>query len=35
MGYADCFDLLGAVLLTAAMTVALLKKGAVSAAGAH
>jgi DHA2 family multidrug resistance protein len=35
MGYADCFALLGVVLLAAALVVALLKKGAVSSAGAH
>jgi DHA2 family multidrug resistance protein len=35
MGYADCFALLGAVLLVAAALVALLKKGAASGAGAH
>jgi MFS transporter, DHA2 family, multidrug resistance protein len=35
MGYADCFALLGVVLLVAAGMVALLKKGAASGAGAH
>ncbi|WP_254073310.1 MDR family MFS transporter [Acidisphaera sp. S103] len=35
MGYADCFALLGVVLLLAAAMVALLKKGAASGAGAH
>jgi MFS transporter, DHA2 family, multidrug resistance protein len=35
MGYADCFALLGVVLLAAALLVALLKKGAVPGAGAH
>ena len=35
MGYADCFALLGVVLLIAAVLVALLKKGAASGAGAH
>jgi MFS transporter, DHA2 family, multidrug resistance protein len=35
MGYADCFALLGVVLLVAAVMVALLKKGAASGAGAH
>jgi MFS transporter, DHA2 family, multidrug resistance protein len=35
MGYADCFALLGVVLLLAALLVALLKKGAASGAGAH
>jgi DHA2 family multidrug resistance protein len=35
MGYADCFALLGVVLLVATVLVALLKKGAASGAGAH
>jgi MFS transporter, DHA2 family, multidrug resistance protein len=35
MGYADCFGLLGAVLLASALGVAFLKKGAASGAGAH
>src|ERR1700675_4202584 len=35
MGYADCFALLGVVLLVATLLVALLKKGAASGAGAH
>jgi DHA2 family multidrug resistance protein len=35
MGYADCFGLLGVVLLVAATLVALLKKGVASGAGAH
>jgi MFS transporter, DHA2 family, multidrug resistance protein len=35
MGYADCFALLGVVLLVATAMVALLKKGAASGAGAH
>ncbi len=35
MGYADCFGLLGAVLLCALLTVVMLKKGAASGAGAH
>jgi MFS transporter, DHA2 family, multidrug resistance protein len=35
MGYADCFGLLGAVLLCALLTVVMLKKGGGSAAGAH
>ena len=35
MGYADCFALLGVVLLVAAALVALLKKGVASGAGAH
>jgi MFS transporter, DHA2 family, multidrug resistance protein len=35
MGYADCFALLGVVLLVAAVLVALLKKGTASGAGAH
>jgi DHA2 family multidrug resistance protein len=35
MGYADCFGLLGAVLAIAALTVAMLKKGAAGTGGAH
>ena len=35
MGYADCFALLGVVLLAATLLVVLLKKGAASGAGAH
>jgi DHA2 family multidrug resistance protein len=35
MGYADCFALLGVVLLAAAALVALLKKGAASGTPAH
>jgi DHA2 family multidrug resistance protein len=35
MGYADCFGLLGAILVLAALTVAMLKKGGAAAAGAH
>jgi DHA2 family multidrug resistance protein len=35
MGYADCFALLGVVLLIAAAMVTMLKKGASSGAGAH
>jgi MFS transporter, DHA2 family, multidrug resistance protein len=35
MGYADCFALLGVVLLVAAVLVALLKKGAAFGAAAH
>ena len=35
MGYADCFALLGVVLLVAASLVVLLKKGVASGAGAH
>jgi DHA2 family multidrug resistance protein len=35
MGYADCFALLGVVLLVAAGLIALLKKGVASGAGAH
>jgi MFS transporter, DHA2 family, multidrug resistance protein len=35
MGYADCFALLGVVLLVAAALATLLKKGAASGAGAH
>ena len=35
MGYADCFALLGVVLVVAVLPVALLKKGAASGAAAH
>jgi DHA2 family multidrug resistance protein len=35
MGYADCFALLGVVLLCAILTVAMLKKGTAAAGGAH
>ncbi len=35
MGYADCFGLLGVVLLGALAAVVMLRKGAASAAGAH
>ncbi|HUN40862.1 MAG TPA: DHA2 family efflux MFS transporter permease subunit [Acetobacteraceae bacterium] len=35
MGYADCFGLLGAVLVCALVAVAMLKRGAGDAAGAH
>jgi DHA2 family multidrug resistance protein len=35
MGYADCFALLGAVLVCAILSVALLKKGGAAAGGAH
>jgi DHA2 family multidrug resistance protein len=35
MGYADCFALLGVVLLCALGAVAMLKKGAAAAGGAH
>jgi DHA2 family multidrug resistance protein len=35
MGYADCFGLLGAVLLCAIVSVALLRKGSTAAEGAH
>jgi DHA2 family multidrug resistance protein len=35
MGYADCFALLGVVLLVATLLVVLLKMGAASGAGAH
>ena len=35
MGYADSFALLGVVLLVAALSVAMLKKGAVSGGGGH
>jgi MFS transporter, DHA2 family, multidrug resistance protein len=35
MGYADCFGLLGAILVCAVASVAVLKKGATSAGAAH
>ncbi len=35
MGYADCFGLLGAVLVCAIASVALLRKGSAAAGGAH
>ena len=35
MGYADCFGLLGAILLCAMLAVAMLKKGSASGAAAH
>jgi MFS transporter, DHA2 family, multidrug resistance protein len=35
MGYADCFGLLGVVLICGIMAVAVLKKGAAAAGGAH
>ena len=35
MGYADCFALLGVILIVAVFPVALLKKGAASGAAAH
>jgi DHA2 family multidrug resistance protein len=35
MGYADCFALLGAVLIIAILPVALLRKGAASGSAAH
>jgi hypothetical protein len=35
MGYADCFALLGVVLLCAILAFAMLKKGAAAAVGAH
>jgi DHA2 family multidrug resistance protein len=35
MGYADCFALLGVVVIAAVLPVALLKKGAASAGAAH
>jgi DHA2 family multidrug resistance protein len=35
IGYADCFALLGVVLLCAIVVVAMLKKGTVAAGGAH
>jgi MFS transporter, DHA2 family, multidrug resistance protein len=35
MGYADCFGLMGMVLVAAALSVAMLKKGSASGGGAH
>jgi DHA2 family multidrug resistance protein len=35
MGYADCFGLLGAILVGSVAAVALLKRGASAAGGAH
>lgn len=35
MGYADCFGLIGAVLICATVAVALLRKGGAAAGGAH
>jgi hypothetical protein len=35
MGYADCFGLLGAILLGSVGSVALLKRGTSAAGGAH
>ncbi len=35
MGYADCFALLGVVLLCAIPAVAMLKKGIATTGGAH
>jgi MFS transporter, DHA2 family, multidrug resistance protein len=35
MGYADCFGLLGAILVCAVVSVAVLKKGAASTGAAH
>jgi DHA2 family multidrug resistance protein len=35
MGYADCFGLLGTVLVCAVVTIAMLKKGAAAGGGAH
>jgi DHA2 family multidrug resistance protein len=35
MGYADCFGLLGVVVVCSVVSVAVLKKGAASAGGAH
>ncbi len=35
LGYADCFALLGVVLLAAAILVPLLRRGSASGAGAH
>jgi DHA2 family multidrug resistance protein len=35
MGYADCFGLLGAVLLCSVASVVVLRKGATATGGAH
>ena len=35
MGYADCFGLLGVVLIVGAVSVAMLRKGAAAGGGAH
>jgi MFS transporter, DHA2 family, multidrug resistance protein len=35
MGYADCFGMLGAILLCSMLSVVLIKKGSASGAGAH
>jgi DHA2 family multidrug resistance protein len=35
MGYADCFALLGVLLIATILPVALLKRGTASASGAH
>jgi hypothetical protein len=35
MGYADCFALLGVILIIAILPVALLRKGTGSGGGAH
>ena len=35
MGYADCFALLGVILIAAILPVAMLRKGAASGAAAH
>jgi MFS transporter, DHA2 family, multidrug resistance protein len=35
MGYADCFALLGIVLIAAILPVALLRKGAAAGGAAH
>ena len=35
MGYADCFALLGAVLLAAVLAVAMLRKGVAAGGGGH
>jgi hypothetical protein len=35
MGYADCFGLLGVIMVGSVATVALLKRGASAGGGAH
>jgi hypothetical protein len=35
MGYADCFGLLGVIMVGSVATVALLKRGASGGGGAH
>jgi hypothetical protein len=35
MGYADCFGLLGAILVVSVASIALLKRGPSAAGGAH